>query len=384
MAMDNALLIKRKKLIIKMSVGLVCFGLLTMLYFLFWGSVEETDDAYVNGNQVPVTSRIEGTVLSIKAEDTQWVKQGEPLISLDSTDALLKVESAKHHLAQSIREVQQLFLSAKEADSVTAQRKAELQRATEDYERRVKLLKDKLVSPEDVSHLKNVAEVAKAALDSAIKQAEVAHALINNATPVSHPQWLQAVVEFKQAYIEHKRTMLYAPVSGQVANRSAQVGMHITAGIPLLSIVPVEEMWIDANFKETQIKNMTVGQLVTIQVDMYNNTGKYQGRVAGIGAGTGSAFAVIPPQNASGNWIKVVQRVPVRIEFAREDLIKKPLRIGLSTRVSIDTKQKILQSQVTPPLYQTTIFDEKLTETEMENIIQEILDQNLVLSCNRN
>ena len=189
MAMDNALLIKRKKLIIKMSVGLVCFGLLTMLYFLFWGSVEETDDAYVNGNQVPVTSRIEGTVLSIKAEDTQWVKQGEPLISLDSTDALLKVESAKHHLAQSIREVQQLFLSAKEADSVTAQRKAELQRATEDYERRVKLLKDKLVSPEDVSHLKNVAEVAKAALDSAIKQAEVAHALINNATPVSHPHY---------------------------------------------------------------------------------------------------------------------------------------------------------------------------------------------------
>ncbi|MDB6096856.1 MAG: HlyD family secretion protein [Francisellaceae bacterium] len=381
---------KRKKIIKIIITSIISIGLLLFIYSIFIGNWQTTDDAYVNGNQVILSSQVPGTIVAIHSDNTEWVETGQTLIVLDPIDNQLVLESAKQNLAQSLRDVRQLFLQAEAIEALIEQRKFELEKAKEDYNRRVKLLAKNLVSPEEVSHLQNAYEQAKSALKSAQKQGESSQALVDGLSISTHPKWLQACANFKQAYLNAVRTIITAPVSGVVGRRSAQVGQKIGVGDPLLTIIPPNEMWIDANFKETQLPNIKPGQLVEAYADIYGKSVKFLGKVVGLNAATGSVFSLLPAQNASGNWIKVVQRVPVKIAFEPKILEKNPLKLGLSMNVNVNTKSEASSPTLIKkekdndnyPIYQTSIYED--VDKKANTLIEEIFNANYGKNINNN
>ena len=215
-----------------------------------------------------------------------------------------------------------------------------LARAELDLARREPLLADQAIAPEELRHGREAVALARAALDQAVRQANAAHALIDGTQVADNPSVLEAKAAYRDAWITAQRNAVVAPVSGYVAERSVQLGQHIQAGQALMTVIPLNALWIDANFKEAQLRQLRIGQPVEVDSDLYGGSVVYRGRVKGMAAGTGAAFALLPAQNASGNWIKVVQRVPVRIQIDPADLAKYPLRIGLSTTVIVDTQNR--------------------------------------------
>ena len=332
---------KRRSLLLAI-VGL--FAVLGAAWFLFWLLVlskrETTDDAYVGGDQVGVSAQTGGTVIEVLAEDTQHVKSGQLLVRLDRADNDVALQRAAGELSQSVRLFRQQQAQAASADSQAASRRQELVQAEDQLARRKPLLEARAISAEELQQSATSAQVARSALEVAERQAGAVHALVDGLTLASSPTVQQARAAFVQAWLATHRTEVRAPVAGVVARRAAQVGQRISAGQALLSIIPLENVWIDANFKESQLGNLRIGQPVAIEADVYGSKVEYHGRVAGLAAGTGAAFALLPAQNASGNWIKVVQRVPLRIELEPEELASHPLRIGLSTHVSVDTHDR--------------------------------------------
>jgi membrane fusion protein, multidrug efflux system len=324
------------------------------VYGIYWAIAlrhhESTDNAYVQAPVVQITPQVGGTVLAVLADDTDIVKAGQPLVKLDPSDAKLALERAEAQLAQTVREVRTLYANnatlaanvhAREAEVTRMQ--SEVAKANDDVNRREPLLATGAVGGEEMKHAETTLAAAKSALAgaqsalaAAREQAISNQALTDGTSVEKHPNVERAAAAVREAWLALQRTELPAPVSGQVAKRTVQVGQRIAAGAPLMTVIPLEQVWVEANFKEVQLRQMRIGQPVKLQADLYGSKVEYEGRVAGLGAGTGAAFALLPAQNATGNWIKVVQRVPVRVELEAKQLAEHPLRVGLSMEATVD------------------------------------------------
>jgi len=315
---------------------------------LGWGSwwwfagqwSESTDDAYVGGNVVQVTPQAPGTVLAVRADDTDFVKAGDELVRLDRIDAKVALEQAEAQLARTVRQVRGYYATDAQLVAGTAQRESDLARAQQDLARREAASQSGAVSREEIEHARDAIAAAQAALTAAREQRKANQALTDGTSVAEHPDVKAAAAKVHEAFIAYARTSVPAPVSGFVAKRSVQVGQRVSAGTPLMAVIPLEQVWVDANFKEGQLADIRVGQPAKVSADLYGGRVSYEGKVIGFGAGTGAAFALLPPQNATGNWIKVVQRVPVRIALDAAQLAAHPLQVGLSLRVDIETRDR--------------------------------------------
>ena len=332
---------KRRKLL-GTIVGVFAVGALA--YGAYWALVlryhESTDDAYVNGDVVQITSQVPGTVVKIEANDTDFVQAGKTLVRLDTADASVALDEAESTLAKTVRQVRNLFETSAQLDAAVRQRESDLERAREDVRRRERLAASGAVSGEELQHARDALASAEAAASAARRQLAAQRALVDHTTVDDHPDVKNAAARLREAFLAYSRTALPAPVSGYVAKRSVQLGQHISAGTALMAVVPLDKVWVDANFKEAQLRDMRVGQPAALTADLYGGKLEYHGKVVGFGAGTGGAFALLPAQNASGNWIKIVQRVPVRIALDPKELEAHPLQVGLSMQVKVDTHDR--------------------------------------------
>lgn len=332
---------QRRKILTLIAVAFIAVGLLWGLYwFLVLSKREQTDDAYVNGNKVVISAQIAGTVVAVLADDTQLVNAGQVLVRLDPIDAETALNRAGSMLAQTVRQVRQQKSTAQQYDAGIAERKLELARAEADLARRKPLLADQAIAAEELHHAQETVDLARAALSQAMQQAHAAHALVDGAKVAENPSVFVAKAAYRDAWITAQRNAVLAPVTGYVAERSVQLGQHISAGQALMTVIPLNALWVDANFKEVQLRHLRIGQPAEVRSDLYGGSFVFHGRVKGMSAGTGAAFSLLPAQNASGNWIKVVQRVPVRIQIDDKDLAVNPLRVGLSTTVTVDTSSR--------------------------------------------
>ncbi|XUW87116.1 EmrA/EmrK family multidrug efflux transporter periplasmic adaptor subunit [Burkholderia sp. M6-3] len=360
---------KRKRmmtlLVIVILIAAIAYGL---YYFLVARFHEDTDDAYVNGNVVQITPQVTGTVVAVNADDTQTVKAGDPVVVLDPADARVALDQAEANLAQTVRQVRGLFADDNQYQAQVAQRQSDLSRAQDDLKRRLTVAQTGAVSQEEISHARDAVKSAQAAVEAAQQQLASNRALTANTTIANHPNVQASAAKVRDAYLNNARNTLPAPVTGYVAKRSVQVGQRVSPGTPLMAIVPLGAVWVDANFKEVQLKHMRIGQPVELTADVYGSSVVYHGKVVGFSAGTGSAFSLLPAQNATGNWIKVVQRLPVRIALDPQELEKHPLRIGLSMQADVSIKDEnggqLGNAQNT--VYQTDVFAKYGDEADAE------------------
>lgn len=362
-------------------------------YGAYWALVlnhyESTDNAYVQGNVVQLTPQVGGTVVAINADDTDHVKAGQLLVKLDPADAQVALDQAEAQLAQTVREVRTLYanngtlkaqIASREADLARAQ--SEVARAQDDVSRRSPLLASGAVGKEEFSHataqlaaVKSSAAAAESALAAAREQLAANQVLTEGTSVEQHPNVQRAAARVREAYLALKRADLLAPVDGFVAKRSVQLGQRVQAGAPLLSVISLSQLWIEANFKESQLRNLRIGQPVELQADVYGKKTVYHGRVEGLGAGTGAAFALLPAQNATGNWIKVVQRVPVRIALDAKELSQHPLRVGLSMEARVDVSKTdgamLADGSRASAKAETRVFeqDQRAADSEVRRII---------------
>ncbi|WP_370554823.1 multidrug efflux MFS transporter periplasmic adaptor subunit EmrA [Edwardsiella tarda] len=358
------------------------FILIALAYLAYWFIVlrhhQDTDDAYVTGNLVQINAQVSGSVTQVNFEGTDLVKAGDVLVTLDKTDAQQAYERAKTALANSVRQTHQLMVNAKQYQANIVVNQVALSKASSDYQRRLALSRSGAIGREELQHAQDAMESARAALDVAIQQYNANQALILNTPLEKQPAVLQAAAQVRDAWLALERTQIRSPVTGYVSQRSVQVGAQISPNTPLMAVVPANQMWVDANFKETQLANMRIGQPATVVSDMYGDKVVYQGKVVGLDMGTGSAFSLLPAQNATGNWIKVVQRLPVRIELNAQQLAQYPLRIGLSTLVTVntaDTHGAALAQQVRKtPAYQSDVLT--LDLAPVNRVIAEIIQAN--------
>ncbi|WP_260513493.1 multidrug efflux MFS transporter periplasmic adaptor subunit EmrA [Serratia fonticola] len=317
------------------------FVIIGVAYLVYWFLVlrhhQETDDAYVAGNQVQIMAQVSGSVNSVTFDNTDFVRKGDVLLTLDPTDAEQAFERAKTALANSVRQTHQLVINGKQYQANIALRKSELSKVENDLKRRIVLGNADAIGREELQHARDAVDNAKAALEVAVQQYNANQAMVLNTPLDKQPAVLQAAAQMRDAWMALQRTRIVSPITGFVSRRSVQVGAQISPGTPLMAIVAPDHVWVDANFKETQIANMRIGQEATVVSDLYGNDVVFKGKVVGIDMGTGSAFSLLPAQNATGNWIKVVQRLPVRIELDAQQVAEHPLRIGLSTLVKVDT-----------------------------------------------
>jgi membrane fusion protein, multidrug efflux system len=314
-------------------IGALAYGAYWFLDARYYGS---TDDAYVNGDVVQITSEVPGTVLSVNVDDTQPVQAGQKLLDLDPADARIAVANAEADLARAVRQVRGIFAQSSQLQAQIDQREQSARTADDDLKRRGGLISDGAISAEELSHARDAVTSSRANLAAAREQLSQTVAQIDGTTIADHPQVLAAEAAVRNAALALHRTEITSPVSGLIAKRSVQVDQRVAAGTPLMAVVPLDDVWIDANFKEGEIEHMRAGQPVTVHTDLYGHDVTYHGHVVGMAAGSGSAFALLPAQNASGNWIKIVQRIPVRILVDPAELQAHPLRIGLSATVRVD------------------------------------------------
>jgi membrane fusion protein, multidrug efflux system len=312
----------------------------TAYWLLLMRHYESTDDAYVSGDVVLVTSEVPGTVTAVRADDTQQVPRGAALVELDPADARVAVASAEAELASTVREVSALFAQERQLRAELAAHELALARTTRDYGRREALIGEGAVSREELAHAGESAEELRAGVASARARLEAVAAQVRGTSVATHPRVLRAAAGLRSAALALRRTRLTASVAGVVAKRNVQIGQRVAPGVPLMAIVALEDLWIDANFKEDELRRIRVGQPVAVRTDLYGREVEYHGTVAGLAAGSGSAFALLPAQNASGNWIKIVQRLPVRIRLDPRELVSHPLRVGLSTTVRVDVADR--------------------------------------------
>ena len=366
--------------------GLSIFILLLLLiaigsaayWFFFIKGFEETEDAYVSGNQVMVSAQVAGNISKINVDNMDPVQAGDVLLELDDTNAKLSFEQAKSNLANAVRQVSQLNYTVKQLKSAVRANEITLTQAQGNLNRRVQLVKDGAIDKESFQHAKEAVELAKANLTTSQNQLEANQALLLDGPLSEQPQIQNAVSNLKQAWLNLERTKIRSPIKGYVARRNAQVGQAVSVGGALMTVVTTDQMWLDANFKETQLTHMRIGQPVEIHFDLYGKDKTFNGKVVGIEMGTGSAFSLLPTQNATGNWIKVVQRVPVRIQLDPQQLAENPLRIGLSATVKVDVSDsqgETLRDQApTTTLYSTNVL--QYDESAVNNLIESIIRDN--------
>ncbi len=358
---------KRNTVLAGITVLFIAAGAAYAVYYqAVLSKIQETDNAYVGGNLVNLSSQVTGTVTEIRADDTQMVQAGAPLVTLDAADADVVLAQADAKLGAAVRRQRQRYADVGQYGATVALRQLELKSAEDDLARRLPLAADHTISSEEVAHARQAVNNARAAVAVAMKQEQAAQASVAGVDVSHHPDVLAAKADYQAAWLAARRNTIVAPVSGYIARRAVQVGARATPGTALLSIVPLDQLWVDANFKESELRNIRVGQPATVEADMYGNKVEFHGKVVGLSAGTGSAFSLLPAQNASGNWIKVVQRLPVRIALDTAELRAHPLRIGLSTTVKVDiskTDGPVLGAAMPQqPVYQTAALSQPLQQ----------------------
>ena len=366
--------------------GLSIFILLLLLiaigsaayWFFFIKGFEETEDAYVSGNQVMVSAQVAGNISKINVDNMDPVQAGDVLLELDDTNTKLSFEQAKSNLANAVRQISQLNYTVKQLKSAVRANEITLAQAQGNLNRRVQLVKDGAIDKESFQHAKEAVELAKANLTTSQNQLGANQALLLDGPLSEQPQIQSAISNLKQAWLNLERTKIRSPIKGYVARRNAQVGQAVSVGGALMAVVTTDQMWLDANFKETQLTHMRIGQSAEIHFDLYGKDKTFNGKVVGIEMGTGSAFSLLPTQNATGNWIKVVQRVPVRIQLDPQQLAENPLRIGLSATVKVnvsDSQGETLRNQApTTTLYSTNVL--QYDESAVNNLIESIIRDN--------
>ena len=399
---------KRKKNLLLFTLIVLAIAAVTLwLYFTQWRYQVSTEDAYVSGNQVQINAQISGTVIAIGVNDTDMVKAGQTLVALDQADNGLALETAKAQLRTAIRQyktqtatiqqadinISQAQTAMNEVQSQIESAKIALLAAQSDYQRRAALMASQAVSQEEVQHAADTVKKAQAQLDAAVaKQATARSAVVTaqaqrNVTianlgkndVLSQPAVQTAMANIQTAWLNLNRTQIVAPIDGQIAKRGVQLGQKISAGTPLMVIVPLHDLWVDANFKESQIKDIHLGQAVNLTSDIYGKEVVYHGKVIGLSAGTGSAFSVLPAQNATGNWIKVTQRLPVRIALDSKELQQHPLRVGLSMHAELDSRDQQGKPQVATATASNKPVAQLQPQVDMSGatkIIQQIIQQN--------
>ena len=370
---------KRKKAFGIFFFILIITTALTALYwFFFLKDYQSTEDAYVNGNQVMISSQVAGNVRQINVENMDFVHAGDVLLELDDTDYQLSFSQAQNTLASAVRQISQLGYTVKQLEATVQANQTALTKAQGDLARREQLGKSGAIDKESLQHAREAVMTAEANLKAVKNQLAANKSLLMNVPLKEQPEIQKAISSVKQAWLNLQRTKITSPIDGYVARRSTQVGQKVAVGSALMAVIANDQMWVDANFKETQLKNMRIGQPVKLSFDLYGHDVKFDGKIEGIEMGTGSAFSVLPAQNATGNWIKVVQRVPVRISLDPQQITRYPLRIGLSTLVEVniaDTKGEMLSQQKrTAPLYATNTLS--YDESAVENLIEKIIRDN--------
>ena len=371
---------KRRRLLLGLGALVVVVAVAWTLYYLLvarW--YQSTDDAYVDGNVVQITPQVTGTVVEIGADDGDRVEAGQVLVRLDSSDAAVAEQQAEANLAKAVRQVRGLFNNVDSARAELVARRAQLERARADYARRRHLAETGAISQEELAHVREALTAAEAELAGSDQQLQTRRALVDDTVVASHPDVQTAAAALRSAYLGNARTTLVAPVTGYVAMRSVQVGSRVQPGTALMAVVPLEQLWVDANFKETQLENLRIGQPVSLDSDFYGADVTYHGRVESLGVGTGSAFSLLPAQNATGNWIKIVQRLPVRIALDPQELRDHPLRVGLSMSAKADlhdTSGAVLSAQPrTQPRLETAVYAHQLADADA--LVARIIHANL-------
>jgi membrane fusion protein, multidrug efflux system len=379
---------KRRTALTAIAVAVLVIGGGYGIYYWMTGRhSESTDNAYVQANVVQITAQAGGTVTAINADDTDYVKAGQLLVKLDPADARVALDQAEAALAQTVRETRILFannstlqaqIDARAADAARA--KADLDKAQDDVARRQPLVQSGAVGKEEFSHAtdslasaRSAYTAAKSALEAAREQLGSNQSQTEGTTVAEHPNVQRAAAKVREAWLAVQRADVPAPVSGTVARRSVQVGQRVQAGVPLMSVVTLDNPWVDANFKEGQLERLRIGQPARLEADVYGKHVVFHGKVEGLGAGTGAAFSLLPAQNATGNWIKVVQRVPVRISLDPKEIAQNPLRVGLSMNVTVDVADESGHSVASTPRTQaqgavasTTVFDSQQHDADAE------------------
>ena len=368
---------KRKGLLLLLTL---LFVVIAVAYGIYWFLVlrhfEETDDAYVAGNQVQIMSQVSGSVTKVWADNTDFVQKGDVLVTLDETDARQAFEKAQTQLATSVRQTRQSIINSKQLQASVELKKTALAQAQSDLNRRVPLGSANLIGREELQHARDAVASAQAALDVAVQQYNANQAIVLDTPLEEQPAVKQAATEVRNSWLALQRNKIVSPLTGYVSRRAVQPGAQISVTTPLMAVVPATNLWVDANFKETQLAHMRIGQSATIISDFYGDEVEYKGKVVGLDMGTGSAFSLLPAQNATGNWIKVVQRLPVRVELDAQQLSDHPLRIGLSTTVKVDTSARdgaVLAKQArTTPAYESNAREINLepVNTLINNIVK--------------
>jgi membrane fusion protein (multidrug efflux system) len=368
---------KRKVMLLALALIVILAGVGVWAWHELYGRWNESTD-------VEITPQVTGTVVSIGADDGDLVREGQVLVQFDPNDAEVALQSAQANLARTVRQVRGLYSNVDGMKAQVHAQEAEVQKAQENYTRRKNLAAGGAISQEELSHARDDLTSAQNALANARQQLKTTSALVDDTVVSSHPEVQAAAAQLRQAYLTNARSTLIAPVTGYVAKRTVQLGQRVQPGTALMAVIPLDQLWIDANFKETQLRDMRIGQPVDIETDLYGSDVKYSGTVDSLGAGTGSAFALLPAQNATGNWIKIVQRVPVRIHINAEELNKHPLRVGLSTQVNVDLHDQsgpVLAQQ--PPQkasFSTQVYDRQLADADA--MISRLIHENSAATSN--
>jgi membrane fusion protein (multidrug efflux system) len=359
-------------------LGIVLLMATLGIWYLLGLGTESTDDAYVDGNIVQVTSQVSGTVTVISGDNTDHVDAHSPLVTLNAVDAEIQFERAKSNLARAVRQARTQYYQVQQLEAEVSQRQNDVNKAQDDVRRRSQLAASGAVSREEISHAEEVLKNALAGLEGTRHALAVRLAMVDNTTLRTHPDVLVAAANLRDACIALHRSQIYSPVTGVITKRSVQVGQRINPGVALMSVVPIDQVWVNANFKESQIQDLRIGQPVVLRADAYSRKVIFHGSIVGLDAGTGSAFSLMPAQNATGNWIKVTQRVPVRIALQPQEIADNPLRLGLSMRVSVDTNDTSGQvlNKKTPaqPAYSTNIFENELKDAN--DVVEQVISAN--------
>jgi membrane fusion protein (multidrug efflux system) len=355
-------------------------GIGALLYHFLYGQYHvTTKDAYVGGNLIRLQPQVSGTVTFIAADQTQPVQQGQTLVQLDPKDQDVSLSQAKANLAQTVRDVVQLFTEERRQEAVLFAQEAQLSLANKELTRDRGLIGSHGISQEQLDRTEESARNAQAGIRQARAALESVRAQIAGIQPETHPRVLLAESNLRSAWLAKSRTVVRAPLSGYMVRREVQLGQQVSPATEIVAITPLDTVWIDANFKETQLENIRINQPVTVKADIYGSHFKFHGRVLGVTAGTGAALAVLPPENASGNWIKIVQRLPVRIGLDSRELRDHPLYLGLSTTVDVDVHDlsgaSLSRAPVWPAAMRTDVYADQDAgvSVEIERIVRENL-----------
>lgn len=372
----------KKWILIATAIFLAAILGFSAAWLSLWRFEEKTNDAYVNGNMIPITPQQKGIITTLLADNTQLIEEGQPILELENHEYEIALNRAKADLGNTVRNVVQMFVKVKELEAKRDASRADFLRACLDYKHRRELVVDQSVSQEDFEHSQTTAFSSFSLYREVELELDAARAKVGNTTVARHPEVERAKANLQAAFLELHRCVVRSPARGIITQRKAQVGQWVQAADVLMSLVPVDQIWVDANYREVDLKNLRIGQSVHLKSDMYGSAILYHGKIVGLNPGTGSVFSIIPPQNASGNWIKIIQRIPVKISLDMEEIKKFPLMLGLSMTATADTHDRsgprLAETTTQKPIYQTNVYRQELNG--VDEMIRKIIGDNIVLN----